>query len=177
MFRRGGDLLNPIGIGIRNSINEILGEGKNCISCCVGEVEVTEGSTLTIQVSEGNLVMRSLRRDLLASRLSIKDVVLNVIPPATCTILDEMEKEELYERIRKSYRKIICSIGELDPAHVEKSREYIERLPDHPALDELERIAEEITSGGLEYANREKDEFGVEMGTYARELKERLRIG
>ncbi|MBE0673403.1 MAG: hypothetical protein IH591_01955 [Bacteroidales bacterium] len=173
-FSRKGDPLDDMQIGLCSSVNDVLGEGENCINCAFGKVEIIGGTTLVIHVTEGSLAMRSLRREILATKLGIKKVVLDVKPPAVCTILDELDTEDIYKRIMGTYRKIISNNGDFDAEKVEKNRKYIEGLSDDPTSVDLKGLADAISSGDLEYAFKAKDEFSVSMGTYARELSKRL---
>lgn len=163
---------------LRNNLNEILGRGGNCRNCCKGNLEIIkQESKLLITIVRGNLVLRSSRHEEIKKKFIVSEIVWEAEKGATYTILDELDSDTIYLRIRSFYEDILRKEGDMDPEKVRKSEDYIRRLSGNPSWERKIDLCSEVLTGILEYAYGYKDNYGVTMGDYAKQLQKQPVVG
>lgn len=183
------------GIGARHLINKILDRDGNCLNSCQGDVDPDpDNEGYLIKIVRRNLVLKSLRHNEILRKLGIKNLIIKSDPGYHFTIIDEMNTDELYVRIKSFFINLI-SLTPQDKyilfegtsilriigweeilGLIDKSVNYINTLPIQPSDIDKKELSQLICCDGLLlfYGGKLKDDYSVQMGSYASELGEQL---
>ncbi len=185
--------------GLWPGVDAILGEDKNCLNGCYGKIYLEDDRICIIKITSGDLVLRSLKKDLIKAKFGVSDVKLTSHEGSHVTILDQLTEPELYSRIKVFYREVLKHCPGKTPDEqsdflfgpeertrraklcvslkegaVEASEEYILSLGNSPSAGQIGNLCKQIKQGLLEYADHSTDEYAVMMIWYAEELDSRM---
>jgi len=190
-FYKSNDLKTMIGIG--NMAIELQKWFQEQVkSSSESRIDKDENQKLFTVTINGDMTIQN--RDFLSAfeeKWKYK-VILNV--SGKLLVLDELSQEEIYQRIKKFYNKVLdnclgksvkeqeiylygsqVSFGVLKPGVIEASEEYIRGLPDTHEKADLNDLCEQIRSGKLEYGYHVADEYSVKMKVYMEILKKLIK--
>jgi len=177
-FTETSDPVDDLIPWLRYNINEILEKDDNCLNCCKGEMTFLDNKTkLLITIVKGNLALRSSMNKEIKEKFKVSEIVWAVGDGTTITILDELDSDTIYLRIRSFYEEMLRKEGDMDPKKVKKSEDYIRRLSGKPSWERKIDLCSEVLTGILEYAYSYKDSYGVTMGDYAKQLQKQQVVG
>jgi hypothetical protein len=191
-FSKGIKVTDAVSIGIIKKVDEWLIDNGTTGTGFTSALN-KENKVIIIEV-DGVVVLKNYEILNVDGIKGLYDV--KIVPDTwSIEILDKIDKDILYERIRYYYNQVLdnCldkSLEEqykylfpesritifpppvyLKKGEIERSEQYIRNLPDNPSIEQMDEFAEKIISGNLEYGYYAEDKYGIIMKQYAEELK------
>lgn len=191
-FSRGLNVTDATSIGIIKKVDEWLIDNGTTGTGFTSALN-KESKVIIIEV-DGGVVLKNYEILNVDGINGLYDV--EIVPDTfSIEILDKIDKDILYERIRYYYNQVLdnCldkSLEEqykylfpesritifpppvyLKKGEIERSEQYVRNLSSYPSTEQMIELADKIISGNLEYGYYAEDKYGVIMKQYAKALK------